>query len=292
MRHASPDEFVAEAGPVFTDQLALLQHQQILTTVVTNAANGVVGVLLDGIDVAYAPNAILPEECAAIQRRFEASNQVKTRVDGVPGKEVGATGFGKSATEFARECAKFEAEVSRIAGGYDGVFERTVRDIAAQLAARGVMLRPAVVEGRPAALGRVVNWEADSEVGRFLLAPHDDWAQTQASGSEIADIVRLAALNFYPRSKADSGRLCVSSWSPSDEDRAERGIETTGYRYSDADVDRHPFLSLPFQSGDAAVVDGTKAHWVELGAGRIRDRLLMNFFVGFKRDGVTAIYWA
>lgn len=292
MKPIRNENFVAAAGPLFTDGLAPTQHTQVLKTAVTDAAGGVIAVLMDNVDVAFAPHSINQVECEAIQQRFEESALVKVRTDGVPGKELGATQFGKTPEDFARECAVYEAEITRIAGGYDGIIEATNRQISAGLAERSVNLRPAVIEGRPAALGRAVNWKADSALGRFLLAGHDDWAQTQASGCEIADIVRVCALNFYVISKPDSGRLCVSSWTPSDTDRAERGIETTGYKYSEADLDLHPFLSVPFQSGDAAAVNGAKAHFVELGKGRIRDRLLFNVFYGLKSDGVTVIYWA
>lgn len=253
-------------------------------------AEAVVRVLFDNVQVGIVEQAWPESYCREVESLFLASDQVKDRADGVPGREIGATQFGKSAADYARKAASVHAELDHILGGYDGLYRRQIREIARRLKARGHRLRPVIVDGECAMPVRLVNW-TDTAQDKYILRPHDDFAQTRYDADfEVSDVTRVVAMNFYPRSSTTAGQLAVSTWSPDDREREMRGIADSGYPYSDADFESRPRVIVPLRSGDAVVAQTEHVHCVLRGDGDIRNRLLGNTFFGIRGDEV--VMWA
>ncbi|WP_417323369.1 hypothetical protein [Erythrobacter aureus] len=247
-------------------------------------------VLLDGVAVGIAGGAWPTEYAREVEERFLASDRVADRADGVPGREIGATQFGKRAAAYACKSAGVQAELDRILGGYNGLYRNQIRTIANRLQLRGYRLRPAIVDGEAITPVRLVNW-TDTAQDKYVLRPHDDFAQTRFDPAfEVSEIQLVAALNIYPRSVRTAGQLAVSTWRPDDSDRESRGITETGYPYSDADFEAHPRVIVPLDSGDAVAARTQHVHCVLRGDGNVANRLLVNTFFGIR--GKEILMWA
>jgi hypothetical protein len=235
--------------------------------------------------------ALTKTYCNEVYQRFIASPARANRADGVPGDVVGATQYGKTAEEYMSLADPSSTAVKAIMGGPGSELQNLLRGLAKRMARRGVLMRPLIFDGEPAPMARFARWTTILSDGRWLLRPHEDWAQTRGYGEwEIDRVERIFAINFYVRSKPGSGQLVVTGWRPTDSDRASRGLEVSGYPYPDEDLLHRPHLTLPVGTGDIAIIDGSHLHGVLIGDGDIAERLIANLFVG--RLGDSAVFWA
>lgn len=249
------------------------------------------GVWDDKSAAGLARGALPAAYCDEVYERFVASPARASRADGVPGDVVGATQYAKTPDEYMALAHQSSAAVRQIMGGEGSLLQVLFRGLAKRLAQRGVLMRPLIFEGEPAPPARFARWTAPTADGRWLLRPHDDWEQTRGYREwEITGIDKLIAVNVYLRSNSGSGQLVVSGWRPSDEDRANRGLQGSGYPYPDDDLLHRPFVTLPVSTGDVAIIDGSHLHGVLIGDGHVEERLIANLFVG--RLGNSAVYWA
>ncbi|OHB26228.1 MAG: hypothetical protein A2790_19865 [Phenylobacterium sp. RIFCSPHIGHO2_01_FULL_69_31] len=238
-----------------------------------------------------APRSFEPDYCNEVRAAFALSDARISRVDGVPGDEIGATQYGKSPEDYMRQASEAAGPLQKILGGRDGAFFGLMRDLGRGFRDRGMTFRPLVYDGETAPMARLINWSADRSNQRWLLSPHDDLAQTKGYPDwEISKVEQVVAVNVYFSSRPGSGQLVVSGWQPTDEERRDRGVERSGYPYDEQEILHRPHIVLPVATGDVAVIDGSYAHGVLIGDGQIADRLIGNFFVG--RCGDTALCWA
>lgn len=263
----------------------------LLLTQHATAVAAVFDVWDGGTSASFAPQAFPTDYCDRVRAAYNASDARVSRIDGVPGDEIGATQYGKSPEEYQHQATASTEAISNILGGRDEPFFALQRLLGRGFRERGVTYRPLVYDGEVAPTTRLINWSADSTSGRWLLKPHDDMAQTQGYADwEISGVEQVIAVNVYFSSRPGSGQLVVSGWKPTDEERRVRGVETSGYPYAEQEILHRPHVVLPIATGDVAVIDGGYAHGVLLGDGEIADRLIGNFFIG--RRGDTAVCWA
>lgn len=242
-------------------------------------------------EIALVPGCLPAAYCDDCADRFAASQQRIERRDGVPGDVVGVDQYGKTPADYTRATTETGGEVYRVLGGYEGLIPAVMRNLAAEFAKRGILMRRLNHHGEPSAIARLVRWLANAESNGWLLKPHEDRSQTRGYGDwEISCISRIIAVNFYLRATQGSGQLLVAGWVPGEEDRRERGVEHTGYPYPSADLLHRPHLVLPIATGDIAIVDGEHLHGVIIGDGAVSGRLIANLFIG--RIGNTAVVWS
>lgn len=260
--------------------------------IVLDVADAFIRVFEGNVANTLTPGGVSQRYCEEVRQRFEHSSARKERRDGVPGYEVGATQFDKTAEEYMSSVDTTGDAIRQILGGHQGEVAQLMRNIGKRLAARGIFLRPLIHLGEPAPIGRLVRWSADAGEAKWLLRPHEDKTQTAGYPTwELSNVDHIVAINIYLSSKAGSGQLAVTGWRPSDDDRRDRGIEKSGYPYPDADLLQRPHLVLPVATGDVCCIDGAAVHAVLIGEGKTADRLFANIFVG-RIGRNTAVYWA
>jgi len=273
-----------------------------LPQVVTNAiaerrnAEAIAKVILgqNGVEAAWLQKALPALYCQEVAERFTSETLAHARQDGVPGRELGATQYGKTPNQYLDASYLLAGSIEHLLGGVNNPIRSQLRALADVLLKQGHIMRPAVWRGEATSTARIVNWSSDGS-GEYLLKLHDDLAQTrskQNNGFEVQRVRRIIAINIYLNSTPGSGQLEVWNWRPNPDERRRLGVENTGYP-----VDRNSVPSgykstlFSLSTGDIVCIDGSLLHGVIVGEGRVSQRLLMNMFLGLLPDG-DVIFWA
>lgn len=242
---------------------------------------------------AYDAEALSLAYCRRVQDDFANSSSRHVRKDGVPGDEIGATQYGKQPAEYMRQASATRGVIETLLGGYEGEIPALLRAIATAVTERGWRVRPTVYQGEPAPTIRLVRWLKAASQSRFVLRPHDDFAQTRGYADwEISETKRVIAINFYLSGVAESGQLVVGRWRPSAAEREQLGVASTGYPYEDHYLLHGPHAVLPAKTGSAVVLDGSHVHGVALGDGNVENRLVANCFFGLNDETREVVIWA
>ncbi|WP_407114562.1 hypothetical protein [Bradyrhizobium sp. LMG 9283] len=251
----------------------------------------VISALKGEITGLHIKRAFSPELADEITANFNRNPGLNDRKDGVPGQYVGASHYRKNP-------AAYFAEAESVRPFVDALFADLVDPVRAlfdalkrELQKRGIELRRARSEHGRANICRAICW---SGTGTYSLEPHDDVAQVLCAGKdcELPAVANntVVALNFYPSMPNEGGNLRIWSHKPTETDRRLQGVETTGYPYSPAYLERVPYHDLELKAGDVALIDGGFVHGVTRQSSNGKPRLLLNCFLGFAKPNLV-LWW-
>lgn len=244
--------------------------------------------ILEGeVDVVYQQAVVPRSRCDEIAARFDASPEKRLRGDGVPGAVLGESHYGSDPATYMQASRRSAAAVSALFAGLENPILRLYRELEIE---SGRHVRPAMFNGDYGLPCRAGAWAAHPHALGWAVRPHDDVAQVRADINnewEIRDVPRLVALNFYPRVLRGTGQLVVWDLCPDDAIREAFGVRQTGYPYPDDLASSRPFVELPVQAGDFAIIFGGQIHGVRASS---HDRLVINAFIGLLPNGDLG-YW-
>src|ERR1041384_5081735 len=254
----------------------------------TNASIDITAVreVLSGNLAAYHVRGFVPSDvCHQIMANFwTSSHRVPRYGDGEDGVEaylIGASHYGKPTLTYLQEALACKL-------GVDGLYIGAINPVAAfrdTLAASGMKVRAATLDGLPAGDSKAVYW---NNTGTFLLEPHDDLAQVKdpiQADFEIQQVSRVMAVNVYAAVPEKSGQLKVWNVEPDEETRAELGLSNEGFPYPAELLVDFPSLVIEVEAGDLCVVNGNLVHAVVRGnATSPKSRLLLTCFTGLNSN--------
>ena len=248
--------------------------------------------VLSGDLAAYHVRGFISSEvCERIIANFWSSSHRVPRYgegeDGVEAYLVGASHYGKPTLTYLQE-------VLACKEGVDGLYAETINPVATfrnALAASGLRVRAAALDGLPAGDSKAVYW---NNVGTFLLEPHDDLAQVKdpiQADFEIQQVARVMAVNVYAAVPERSGQLQVWNVEPDDESCADLGLSNVGFPYPAELLVDYPSLVVEVEAGDLCVINGNLVHAVVRGnTTSPKSRLLLTCFTGLNSNN-ELIWW-
>lgn len=241
------------------------------------------------LDVALI-KAVLPRgDCFSIEQNFFESSHRRRRPDNVPGYMLGATHYGKSPTEYFKQCSEAEGSVS-------GIFSNTsdpMRLVHQAITAKtNATIRPSRFKNREALHARAVEWLPDALVkSEFLLLPHEDFSQVDCArndGWELRNTNNVMAINFYASADARSGRLRIYDYIPDVATRNQLELQGNGYPYPLEMLEDKSYVELAVETGDMAIINGKYIHAVTSTHSK---RVVINCFVSRMSES-EYIYWS
>ena len=252
--------------------------------------------VLRGELAVYRIREFVPAEvCRRIVANFWASQEKVARPgcgdDGVEAYFIGASHIGKTTRQYLEDARDSANAVKSL---YAGTIDPTSSFRALLSEGPGAVsrVRPAQRDGLLAGDAKAVYW---NNSGRFLLEPHDDYAQTKDPDQkdfEIQQTARVMAVNIYVQVPPGSGQLQVWNVEPDDQTRAELGLTYTGYPYPPELLQRFPSRTVPVETGDLCLLHGNLVHAVLRGDVAVspRNRLLITCFMTLTGDD-EIIWW-
>jgi hypothetical protein len=248
--------------------------------------------VLSGNLAAYHVRGFISSEvCQQIMANFWASSHRVPRYgegdEGVEAYLVGASHYGKPTLTYLQEALACK-------DGVDGLYAETINPVTTfreALAASGLRVRAAALDGMPAGDSKAVYW---NNIGPFLLEPHDDLAQVKdpiQADFEIQQVARVMAVNIYAAVPEKSGQLQVWNVEPDDETRADLGLSNVGFPYPAELLVDYPSMVIEVETGDLCVINGNLVHGVVRGnTSSTKSRLLLTCFTGLNSNN-ELIWW-
>jgi hypothetical protein len=231
--------------------------------------------------------------CRRVTRNFWNHPELSRREDEVPAYFLGAYHYQKTLGSYLEASARSKETLHDIFAHGSNVFHDLMGELGSFLAERGVSMRVAEHQGRQACEFVMRSW---SGAGFFALEPHDDGAQLldpRQAGFEIQDLQDgpLIAVNICLENTGGGGQLHYWNVEPSDDARAELGLELTGYPYPHHVLQGIPRLVLPVRRGDIYFFNGKHVHAVQAQDEASGHRTTISYLMGFK-DPTTVLYWS
>ncbi len=252
--------------------------------------------VLSGNLAAYRIRNYLPiAECEQISKNFWQSPKRVPRYgdgeNGVEGHFIGASHIDKTTNEYLREAQEFS-------GAIEHLYVNTVNPIANFRNTlktdnnKYSVVRPAMHSNYQAGDSKAVYW---SDLGEFLLKPHDDVAQLsdpRQNGFEIQRSTRVMAVNFYAQVPADAGQLKMWNIEPDDICRQNLNLTYSGFPYPAELLKNYSSIVIPVATGDLCVINGNLVHAVMRGNNNVASssRLLITCFMSFN-EANELIWW-
>lgn len=239
-------------------------------------------------DVLIIRNAVKSEDCNMIANNFYHSSAVLPRTDNVPGIMVGVSHYFKEPSDYYQHCEQTYPDVC-------GLFENIKNPILAlykgiEEACRATV-RPAHFQQKKALFTRGIQWPAKDNQ-EYMLQPHDDVCQVFCDRNkdwEVNEIQELFAVNFYAKSARNEGKLRIFDFYPDDCFLKENpALIGNGYPYPKQILNDADYEDVSVGMGDIVILNGKFVHAVTAGTG---NRLVLNSFIGSKKDNNEIIYW-
>lgn len=157
----------------------------------------------------------------------------------------------------------------------------------------GLKIRAANYNQQKALFTRAMQWASSKNNDGFMLKPHDDICQVfcdRNNGWEIMDIRQILAVNFYVKATSGEGKLRVFNFFPNEDFLEENPhLIGSGYPYPTEILDDVQFEDVAVESGDLIILNGKFVHAVTEGESK---RLILNSFIGSKKNSNEVIYWS
>lgn len=240
-------------------------------------------------------NFLPPQVCTQIVHNFLESSKKVPRygegADGVEGYFLGASHIEKTTSEYLKEVQYFEESIHN-------VFHHTINPLdqfrQALIAPNSQYhtVRPAYHGKFMAGNAKFVYW---NNLGRYLLLPHEDYAQTKDPlqyDFEIQSARRIMAVNFYAVVPPHAGQLKIWNMEPDDQTRAALNLTYSGYPYPAELLNNLPSMTIPVETGEMCLINGNLLHAVLRGnpTTQSKDRILITCFMTFNERN-ELIWW-
>jgi hypothetical protein len=251
--------------------------------------------ILDGNAVGVHVKSYLPKAyCEDLEARFHTSPIRRPRADGVPGYEAGVTQYKKNPFLLSKLSYGQHGHIRDLLGNAENPIIEFYRQIALIGSFRNLTIRPATFGAEAMPIVRAIQWAKKNPEDKMLLEMHDDIAQVKAkinAGFEIKDVEKIIAINFYPKSKENSGQLAVVDWQPTDAEREALGVSDVGYPYREENLPKNSKRHLFNQeTGDLIIMDGSYVHGVVVGNDECSDRLIVNGFAALLKNNNIVLF--
>jgi hypothetical protein len=240
------------------EYFTIREHDRFVPEAALDVIDGrVAGVMFRGM--------VPAEVCQNISRRFWDSPHRKVRGVEAPGFYLGAYTWNKPTAQYLDEAEKINPVLRDLLDVPGDPMKEFYAGLGRVLADRGAVVRPAVHEGREAAVALLRSWHGQ---GTFALNPHDD--DSQCSDPQMADYERngvfgkpVAALNICLENEGGGGRLVYWNIRPDLESKRRLDVEYTGSPYPAESLAGIESRWVEVQAGDVYVFNGSHVHAVE-----------------------------
>jgi len=240
------------------DYFTFREYDEFVPEAVLDVLDGkVAGVMFRGM--------VAPGVAANISERFWSSPHRKVRGVEAPGYYIGAYTWNKPTKQYLDEAEEVNPILRDLLDVPNDPMKQFYAGLGRVLAERDAVVRPAVHEGREAAVALFRSWHGR---GAFALDPHDD--DSQCSDPQMADYERngvfgkpVAALNICLENNGGGGRLVYWNVQPDLESKRRLDVEFTGSPYPQESLEGFDAKWIEVRSGDVYVFNGAHVHAVE-----------------------------
>ena len=210
----------------------------------------------------------------------------------MPAFFLGTYHYGKPLDRYLEEADRCRDIQGSVFDGCENVFDRVMSAVRTTLAEKGVALRVASLDGRPASEFVMRSWCGQ---GQFALEPHEDGAQLACGLQRGFEIQKVAAFPVVSVNMClenpGAGELHYWNIEPDATARARFGLEETGYPYPVEALDGIEKLVVSIRPGDVYCFAGKQVHAVAAQDRELGFRSTISYLMGFC-DPRTVIYWS